>query len=90
MTMTALDKMTDELLRSSPSEPEFCKLCGSPDNNKEHDSLRHCYKVSQDLLSNEMFKPRLFQEEMNTLERGENPICSNRKLCRQRLSTNSI
>ena len=83
-----MEAMLDELLSHNTSEPEFCTICGSKDRDKEHDHLRHCYKVSQDLLSNTMFKPQLIQEEMNTLERGENPICSNRTLCRKRLLNN--
>ena len=79
-----IENMIDEIMSHSPAEPEFCCICSASDNDKEHDHLRHCYKVGQDILSNEMFRPHLWHEEMGKLQRGENPICSNRYLCRKR------
>lgn len=61
-----------------------CVLCGSIDNDLKSDHLRECYKESQDRLSPDMFRPRLFYDEMGTLQHGFNTICSNRKKCRER------
>ncbi len=63
---------------------EVCALCGSPDRDLKSDHLRHCYKDKQDRLSPTMFKPRLFYTELNALQDGTNPICSNRNKCRDR------
>jgi len=44
-----------DAILSHESAPEFCALCGSPDNDKDSDHLRHCYKLAQDKLSSDMF-----------------------------------
>jgi hypothetical protein len=69
---------------SKPAEENVCVLCGSPDRDKKSDHLRECYKTTQDKLDVGMFHPHLTQDEMGALQRGFNPICSNRKKCFQR------
>lgn len=66
-------------------EEDVCRLCGTPDQDKRSDHLRHCSKIAQSKLDPSMFRPRyLSYEEMNALHRGWNPICSNRRKCLKR------
>lgn len=65
-------------------EIEVCRLCGTPDQDKQSDHIRECYKIAQDKLSRGQFHPRLESYEMDRLQRGSNPICSNISKCRDR------
>ncbi|KKN36695.1 hypothetical protein LCGC14_0770830 [marine sediment metagenome] len=86
---TKLSTMTTQHTKET-KEMDKCILCKTPDNDKKSDHLRHCYKIAQDKLDQSMYKPRLFYAELNRLQRGGNPICSNRTKCRDRQSIKPI
>ncbi len=64
---------------------ERCVLCEIPDRDLKSDHLRTLCIDRQGKLHSGYFRPHLGADEAYFLQLGENRVCSNRQVCRERM-----